>query len=788
MLGRDRVGPSTPLAELKKRKSIRAFLGILNTSIRLMRWAFYMYSIIFFYRWTRVDHFPGSSMSGGQSGTDGMFLHYPSNAVAALLSSNTATAAQTHEDHTRTPTTTSSGQRCSCGAHRSNKNTNDMTLENRIHLPLSQYHHRLPLYMLYANYVDRRRYEIQKLQLQWATESLSEKSTVATRTQRLKALERTQRRTLFDLYVQRQYMRALRHEDAMQLETLHFLRHLATGIPHLQKLWRGDLMCEWEGVRCHRLHLPLTSLLEGAAAPVTSYINYLYGEATRSPKTLTTIARTLVEAPRISYWVEYPCSNTRRISAASIGTYPHAATLATFAREHDHMCSQPQLNLKPPRLYIGTEIEDAAAEGLTSIVAYYERSGFLVHKTSEPVTIPVTLISLNLESMALRGFIPEFSAVAHDYPPEEAAAAANSEGGSRSGDSNLNPVSVTRDTSLYVFPKLHRHEPLSTTPTCDRRHDPVTVPCEMESPRLIYSPRDPAYWHFDNCYTEIHNISSASLRSDRCTYPWRVASQCVNTLHDDVLKKFQSVLSLLESVGQKSRHHDLAYYFADVASLAHFTGENRPRTDPSEQNVEVSLLQHGFTTRRLDAQVFRATDVKSYAVGGNDLRATFGEIEPRLVSLVGFHAQLNLGLFGTLPASWLRLPVLRQINLVATGVLLQPEFEELLMPKEGLGRTLLQPSAATLVEGKPAWDTERHAAWRISSTSGSYCKDEETDDTKESSDTSNDWDGQMTKYVRPSPFRTAGSPYMTYVQKQNILEFDESLPVVQAGSLTPAPR
>lgn len=70
------------------------------------------------------------------------------------------------------------------------------------------------------------------------------------------------RQTRFATLVQRTYMRAVRHSDAMRMESLHYLRLFALTVPELADAWKGDDYCRWPGVLCTRVRIPLHKLLD----------------------------------------------------------------------------------------------------------------------------------------------------------------------------------------------------------------------------------------------------------------------------------------------------------------------------------------------------------------------------------------------------------------------------------------------------------------------------------------------------------------------------------------------
>ncbi|KEG05139.1 hypothetical protein DQ04_26961000, partial [Trypanosoma grayi] len=63
-------------------------------------------------------------------------------------------------------------------------------------------------------------------------------------------------------FVWRQRVRALRHADYMRIETLHYLKLVATAIPRLRLVWRGEDFCGWEGVTCTALRYPIEALVD----------------------------------------------------------------------------------------------------------------------------------------------------------------------------------------------------------------------------------------------------------------------------------------------------------------------------------------------------------------------------------------------------------------------------------------------------------------------------------------------------------------------------------------------
>ncbi|CBZ23448.1 conserved hypothetical protein [Leishmania mexicana MHOM/GT/2001/U1103] len=78
------------------------------------------------------------------------------------------------------------------------------------------------------------------------------------------------------LYLQRLHLRALRHADAMRLETFHFLRHLSSTIPVLRSVWVGQDHCSWPGVSCVVVRVPLNSLIDSEHPAVQAFVEDIF--------------------------------------------------------------------------------------------------------------------------------------------------------------------------------------------------------------------------------------------------------------------------------------------------------------------------------------------------------------------------------------------------------------------------------------------------------------------------------------------------------------------------------
>ncbi|CBZ31554.1 hypothetical protein, conserved [Leishmania donovani] len=77
-------------------------------------------------------------------------------------------------------------------------------------------------------------------------------------------------------YLQRLHLRALRHADAMRLETFHFLRYLSSTIPVLRSVWVGQDHCSWPGVSCVVVRVPLNSLIDSEHPAVQAFVEDIF--------------------------------------------------------------------------------------------------------------------------------------------------------------------------------------------------------------------------------------------------------------------------------------------------------------------------------------------------------------------------------------------------------------------------------------------------------------------------------------------------------------------------------
>ncbi|CAJ1026382.1 hypothetical protein Q4I30_004194 [Leishmania utingensis] len=77
-------------------------------------------------------------------------------------------------------------------------------------------------------------------------------------------------------YLQRLHLRALRHADAMRLETFHFLRYLSSAIPVLRNVWVGQDHCKWPGVLGVVVHIPLNSLIDDDHPALQAFVESIF--------------------------------------------------------------------------------------------------------------------------------------------------------------------------------------------------------------------------------------------------------------------------------------------------------------------------------------------------------------------------------------------------------------------------------------------------------------------------------------------------------------------------------
>ncbi|KPI84029.1 hypothetical protein ABL78_6913 [Leptomonas seymouri] len=140
--------------------------------------------------------------------------------------------------------------------------------ENKLRVPLLLYYNRLPVYamMQYLRLMRVRNYQLLDF-LSREDAVLQRPETVANGVLNDAALHAREldfelNRLSFVFYLQRLHLRALRHSDAMRLETLHFLRHLSSAVPTLRQIWKGQNQCNWPGVVCVVVRVPLNLLVD----------------------------------------------------------------------------------------------------------------------------------------------------------------------------------------------------------------------------------------------------------------------------------------------------------------------------------------------------------------------------------------------------------------------------------------------------------------------------------------------------------------------------------------------
>ncbi|CAG9568271.1 conserved hypothetical protein [Leishmania major strain Friedlin] len=161
-------------------------------------------------------------------------------------------------------------------------NYNAFARDFKLRVPLLLYYNRMPVYamMQHLRLMRARSYQfLDYMSRGHASQNRPETATgdVADNPH-LHARQLTFELTRLSLvfYLQRLHLRALRHADAMRLETFHFLRYLSSTIPVLRSVWVGQDHCSWPGVSCVVVRVPLNSLIDSEHPALQAFVEDIF--------------------------------------------------------------------------------------------------------------------------------------------------------------------------------------------------------------------------------------------------------------------------------------------------------------------------------------------------------------------------------------------------------------------------------------------------------------------------------------------------------------------------------
>jgi hypothetical protein len=227
--------------------------------------------------------------------------------------------------------------------------------ESKLRVPLLLYYNRLPVYAMIQHFRLMRVRNYQLLDyVSRADAVLRRPETVANDVSNdaplhARELDFELTRLSFVFYLQRLHLRALRHADAMRLETFHFLRHLSSSVPTLRQIWRGQDHCSWRGVSCVVVRVPLNLLVDDEHPAVQAFVEDLFSVC-RGPDCKQ--RRCIPPACGA-----YTAHLTRRLFTAAAPGYWMKWDRTDDTAAMDEMIFQKQ----PPRKAVGAEAAAAAA-------------------------------------------------------------------------------------------------------------------------------------------------------------------------------------------------------------------------------------------------------------------------------------------------------------------------------------------------------------------------------------------------------------------------------------------
>ncbi|GET85824.1 hypothetical protein, conserved [Leishmania tarentolae] len=654
-------------------------------------------------------------------------------------------------------------------------NYNAFARNFKLRVPLLLYYNRMPVYAM-MQHLRLMRVQTYRL-LDYMSRNHSSQSQPETATGDIAVSPDLRARQLkFELsrlslvfYLQRLHLRALRHADAMRLETLHFLRYLSSTIPVLRSIWVGQDHCRWKGVSCVVVRVPLNSLIDSEHPAVQAFVDDLLsicrGPQCRqrrcAPPSCSAYTRHLMSSLFTSaapaYWLKWdrtddtaamdemmwekaPTSSqgaaginvaTASPSSPSITSAAAAATAGRASRgtsakskrsvwtEQMFAYEHPHLVLTEPLLLVDIDVQGILREVLEPItpsapindddecvssassssatvldppadfatpadtedveqtlagdlldmqrrllrtIAEAAPRGLRYGKQrndSSTVTIPYVFVKLNLASMGLSGYLPDFYDIASAY--DEQNGAADATGKRESSDDDTVSASSAQSHFADACEEVNPPSATATEPRkCGRTSAAETS---------VFTPRSERYWGRRSRMRMLNarDLTSASHSKAATRRPLVPLA----ALESDL----QQVLRRLETIGQRNHHEDLAAYFSEVASLALYQNERWSPYSWSEAmrnittNVASSARQRLYSI--LEESAFSPSFVDPVPNIDHHVNA-FGELNPRLIGLLSLDVSANPSLTHLFPQAWLSIPYLQSVRTTGTSILTPP--------------------------------------------------------------------------------------------------------------------
>lgn len=593
----------------------------------------------------------------------------------------------------------------------------------KLRVPLFLYYNRLPVYVMYRYYIMFRVRQHQYLSALRLTNMPSSiyKGLRFNPLLHIREESFERHRNTLVLYLQRLYMRAMRHSDAMQLETFHFLKYLTTTIPELRALWVGQDHCRWPGVSCIVVHLPLNILIDEEHPALVKFVEEVYHvcsdmscEERYCPPPgchakVHHLKQMLFTSTIPSYWMKWDRSDdTAAIeellgastpnggsvfnpsgysrdpttSSEESGSCPRTPMSASSRRSiltelrfgYDH----PELLLTDAKLLLDIDITPYVEEfvappipvgtfGVSDVLPMQKellnvitsslprgiRAGVQRGRSSggdgngspqrreAGVLIPFQFVLLDLSRMGLEGYLPDYLDTVSLYDNDDFNITDPSLNRGRQFCSRCASQSDSGDSS--GSPNSGKNEYSAGKTSTPRR------------PK-INTPRDDAYWG---------RRSRERFFAARKTRHKQMAQMVpIEELRQEVYAALQRV----ERQGLRWGHHDLEAYFSEIASIGRY-----PMDEGDIYFWPSAMLDVAREPLRAD-HVYPLSSDNNFGQLPNPILnidhtiTTFGEINPRLVSLLSLDISENPMLSHNFPTTWLSLPFLRIINTVNTSI------------------------------------------------------------------------------------------------------------------------
>ncbi|KPA73356.1 hypothetical protein ABB37_09912 [Leptomonas pyrrhocoris] len=645
--------------------------------------------------------------------------------------------------------------------------------ESKLRLPMLLYYNRLPVYAMIQHFRLMRVRNYQLLDyVSRADAALRRPETVGNDVSNDAALHAREldfelTRLPFVFYLQRLHLRALRHADAMRLETFHFLRHLSSTVPTLRHIWTGQDHCSWPGVSCVVVRVPLNLLVDDDHPAVRAFVNDLFsvcrGPGCRQRRCVPPacaaytqyLTRRLFTSAAPGYWMKwdrtddtaamdemiFPKPTARKnvgveppatVAAphqplngargapwhgastgnadamkpeektaghGDAGSYPagHAGrTITSSSRtvwtEQQFAYEHPSLLLAEPMLLVDVDVKAIMEEVVRPATPLAEAAKVVAGEHVDPaetyrenverplvedllpmqekllrtiaaaaprglrfgkqsrrspgLTIPFTFVALNLPSMGLRGYLPDFydTPSAYDVAEVPTAGGEGDEAGGRGAGTPQTHGSTNGAGGGGAAAA-------SAAPGRAGRPQDVQVSV----------PRSDVYWGRPSRQRMLES-RNPTLRRPLAT---------VQAIAGEV----QRVLRRVERIGMRHHHHDLAVYFSEVATLARFHDERWSAYRWPEAMITVTKAVAPSASRQLYPIVEDNAFSAAFATPVYNVDrqvGVFGELNPRLIALLAFDVSGNPLLSGIFPRTWLSIPFLQSVRTHGASVLAPP--------------------------------------------------------------------------------------------------------------------